>query len=572
MIYDIFYVSKGIVYGKGWDDFRKQYPAAQKIDNVKTFDDIKSKAFTKLFYVVWDDTVVTDFDFSYRVSKWDEEYIHVWKTNRDGVATYQGGITLFPKNANISNREFDHKFYTHKKEVDQVVSKQIYPQYVATSYDEYKHIAETTGSPMFWLIWDNVVKIQDPIFDKYFEPSNGAYDYERNENHVFLNQCGDKTSFLNGIILCSKNKIFTKREFDKKYLVNKKENNIILSKFQYPKYTFNNYKEYLEVVETVDQPLFWSVPNDVEIINGDIFDLYFDPLDGKYDYDRNINHVFKNLDFYDGVSLLSKNKTISEQEFRYRFPVEKKEWDVAVSRPKNFDIVFISYNEPFADENFEKLKVRFPNAKRVHGVKGIHQAHIEAAKISNTELFWVVDADAEIVDTFNFEIPYIPHYDAGNRIELKSTVQVWWSRNPVNGLVYGYGGVKLFPKALTLKMNLESTDMTTSISKKFKVNSKVSNFTRFNTDPFNTWRSAFRECAKLASKVIDENYDEETDERLYVWCNEGEDKPFGKYAIAGAKAGKEFGEKYSGIDEILFRINNFEWLESQFKKWQEKNE
>ena len=45
-----------------------------------------------------------------------------------------------------------------------------------------------------------------------------------------------------------------------------------------------------------------------------------------------------------------------------------------------YDIVFISYQEPNADENYDKLKERFPLAKRVHGVKGIHQAHIEAAK------------------------------------------------------------------------------------------------------------------------------------------------------------------------------------------------
>ena len=41
-----------------------------------------------------------------------------------------------------------------------------------------------------------------------------------------------------------------------------------------------------------------------------------------------------------------------------------------------YDIVFISYQEPNADENYNKLLKRFPLAKRVHGVKGIHQAHI----------------------------------------------------------------------------------------------------------------------------------------------------------------------------------------------------
>ena len=67
-----------------------------------------------------------------------------------------------------------------------------------------------------------------------------------------------------------------------------------------------------------------------------------------------------------------------------------------------YDIVFISYREPNADESFSKLKERFPRVKRVHGVKGIHQAHIAAAKKCFTKMIWIVDADALIVDDFNF--------------------------------------------------------------------------------------------------------------------------------------------------------------------------
>ena len=36
-----------------------------------------------------------------------------------------------------------------------------------------------------------------------------------------------------------------------------------------------------------------------------------------------------------------------------------------------FDIIFISFDEPNADENWKLLKEIAPHAKRVHGVKGI---------------------------------------------------------------------------------------------------------------------------------------------------------------------------------------------------------
>ena len=65
-----------------------------------------------------------------------------------------------------------------------------------------------------------------------------------------------------------------------------------------------------------------------------------------------------------------------------------------------FDIFFISYQEPNADVNFAILQDRFPIAQRVHGVKGIHQAHKEAAKKALTKMFYVVDGDALVEDDF----------------------------------------------------------------------------------------------------------------------------------------------------------------------------
>lgn len=220
-----------------------------------------------------------------------------------------------------------------------------------------------------------------------------------------------------------------------------------------------------------------------------------------------------------------------------------------------YDIVFISYQEPYADTNWNKLKSKYPTAKRVHGVKGIHQAHIQAAKKCFTKMFWVVDADAEIVDDFKFDYT-VPEWDL-------ETVHVWRSINPINGLVYGYGGVKLLPRKLTLNMDTTKPDMTTSISELFKAMPEVSNVTAFNSDPFSTWRSAFRECAKLASKSIDRQVNEETQARLKTWCTLIDDVPYGYYAYSGALAGRYFGEHYP--DEI-FKINDFDWLHEQFSK------
>ncbi len=221
-----------------------------------------------------------------------------------------------------------------------------------------------------------------------------------------------------------------------------------------------------------------------------------------------------------------------------------------------YDVIFISYNEPTADKAWNKLLERCPMARRVHGVKGIHNAHVLGAKRSFTKMVWFVDADADVMEDFDFSYT-VDKWDL-------ETVHVWRSQNPVNGLIYGYGGIKLFPRHLTIQQDTSRPDMTTSLSKSFKAMKQISCTTAFNVDPFNTFKSAFRECCKLASKVIDRQKDKETEHRLDTWCTVGEDKPFGKYALQGAKLGRQYG--YDNKDDVtaLYKINDYEWLQEKF--------
>lgn len=226
-----------------------------------------------------------------------------------------------------------------------------------------------------------------------------------------------------------------------------------------------------------------------------------------------------------------------------------------------FDIIFISYNEINAEQNFQKLKNRFPLTKRVKGVVGIHQAHIAAAKKSMTDMFWVVDADAIIFDHFDFT--FNPAY----RDLDKECVYVYRSQNPVNDLVYGYGGVKLLPRAKTLELDINRPDMTTSIGKEVVLLPEISNITEFNVDEFSSWRSAFRECSKLASGSISYRNKEIDEYRLDRWCSDyGKDRPYGEWAILGARAGRSYGLQNKNDIEALKKINDFDWLKDEFSR------
>jgi hypothetical protein len=301
--------------------------------------------------------------------------------------------------------------------------------------------------------------------------------------------------------------------------------------------------------------MFWAVFDDIEIDENFKFD-YQVPY-----YNQPITHIFQNGENFDGICLFSKKNTVSQREFDYRFFNLKKEIPIQASNPKLFDIVFISYYETFAEKNFKKLLDKKLDNKifRIADVEGIHNAHKQAASLVSTKMFWVVDADAELFEDFKFDFP-IKRHD-------QDTVHVWKSRNPVNGLEYGNGGVKLLPTKLTLDMHTDNPDMTTSISGKFKSVPIVSNINNFNTDPYNTWKSAFRECCKLSSRIIDRQQDAETQERLDIWCNNSTDK----YALDGARAGRDYGITNKNNLELLKMINDFEWLREKFNERYSKN-
>jgi hypothetical protein len=219
---------------------------------------------------------------------------------------------------------------------------------------------------------------------------------------------------------------------------------------------------------------------------------------------------------------------------------------------KPYDIVFLSYNEEGATSAYKRLTARFP-ATWVKDVAGIFEAHKEAARSVNSKMFWVVDADADITATFNFE--YVPDvYD-------QEVVHVWASQNPVTGMEYGYGGVKLFNREQVLGATSWGLDFTTGLSTRFKAMPEVSCVTRFNTDAYSTWRSAFRECVKLALKD-----DAESVGRLDGWLHPVPDAFFRHDAKRGAEEGRAYAQDNRNNVEALSRINDYEWLRNRFNQ------
>ena len=228
-------------------------------------------------------------------------------------------------------------------------------------------------------------------------------------------------------------------------------------------------------------------------------------------------------------------------------------------RDKPFDIIFLSNDEEYADDNYDELLSLYPKAKRVNGVKGFAEAHKKAAELATTEMFYVVDADAIIEPTFKFE--YYP-----NQFD-RNTTHVWRSKNPVNDLVYGYGGVKLFPRQAVLDyvINEDDIDFTTSVTKKFKALPIVSNTTKIDYDYYTAFRSAFRECAKLTAAVIAGNKAAENQKRLDAWHKpKGCEHEIADWVRIGAECGVAHGNAYKDDPKELRKINDDKFIMSRF--------
>ena len=96
-------------------------------------------------------------------------------------------------------------------------------------------------------------------------------------------------------------------------------------------------------------------------------------------------------------------------------------------KPIDSDIIYLSYDEPNAEQNYADLCKKVPWAKRVHGVEGSDAAHKACANISETERFITVDGDNQIREDFlNQEIDFKENAD------LNSRVISWARQNTIN--------------------------------------------------------------------------------------------------------------------------------------------
>jgi hypothetical protein len=234
------------------------------------------------------------------------------------------------------------------------------------------------------------------------------------------------------------------------------------------------------------------------------------------------------------------------------------------------DVFFITYDEPLKDVFWGQLQERFPHFQRVDGVKGFSKAHRECATRSRTERFFTIDGDSILNEKFAAQ-------NISDELLASPYVLSWSSRNSINGLAYGNGGVKNWPRELMLQAKThedgESEDAAVDFC--FTVDyyqmPDVLSTSHVNGTPLQAFRAGFREGMKMGldrgKKIIAPmtHLAEELHarvhisnlERLKIWCSVGADVEHGLWAIYGARLG--LYELYVN-NMSLDNIRDYDWF------------
>ena len=238
----------------------------------------------------------------------------------------------------------------------------------------------------------------------------------------------------------------------------------------------------------------------------------------------------------------------------------------------DYDIIYLSYDEPNAEKNYADLLSKVPWAKRVHGVHGSDAAHKACAKLSETDRFITVDGDNIIKPEFLNQV-----LDFDEHADLEHSVISWCGRNIINGLMYGNGGLKCWPKQYVLDMktheNADPDNLNAQVDfcwdlKYIQQNSWYSDVYN-NETPQQAWRAGFREGVKMA---LDQGVKPTKEaflqghwknlHRLWVWLMIGADVENGSWAILGARSGLF---KTMCTDWDYVNVRDFEYLNNLWK-------
>ena len=215
----------------------------------------------------------------------------------------------------------------------------------------------------------------------------------------------------------------------------------------------------------------------------------------------------------------------------------------------DIDIIYLSYDEPNCEQNWQHLLGICPRALRVHGVKGSDAAHKACAELATGTHMITIDGDNQIDPKFLEQT-----WTFDSTWDLDNSVLSFPSENAVNGLCYGNGGIKIWPRRVVEQMQTHeavasdaqgaSVDFCWVLD--YVLMPGVWSRALINHTAHQAWRAGFREGVKLSlvngSLIRDPeqwqaSMAKNNLNRLLTWLQVGLDQHNGFYSVMGARQG-----------------------------------
>jgi len=569
------YIDRGnIESNQRYEILKKKYPQLIKTRYlnswVETITRCLNKTETNLFWILNSELDYTDFQFDFYPSPWQMKMLHVFGTqwnhwgttfliNSETFANESKYVKVFEHlgNLNFVKRKFatatnclyDIYLIDHgNKETEEIFAilktkcgnKKVHIVKYDKSYlNTFKTILPLIEPAKESFIWvcNSVCDYKDFDFSFICDP------YAKENLHVFPSD----HQKMGDTFLVDVNKL--------RMLVDKLKNLLDYEKINY---------SYNQKVSRLEPPTI-IVDEDTHINSKSIdFDFPYAIFKTKDNEQLRINYNIplclwdeetKNIELLStGASIIVIPKEVKNSTGKelYDYPYISKSEILQKSKP--LDIVFLSNGELSADKHYEYLKLvtkDLPNRLvRVDGVNGRVAAYHAAAEASDTPWFFTVFAKLEINKDFNFN--WQP-----DRLQIPKHY-IFNALNPVNKLVYGHQAMIAYNKKLTLANTGKGLDFT--LDDAHEVVDMLSGTANFNTDPYSTWRTAFREVIKLKSDYKDISY-----ERLQTWLTVAE----GEYAqdcLQGAQDGVEYYQSVNGDPDQLKLTYEWDWLKQYYNR------
>ena len=569
-VLDIFFVDKNNATAQTrYERLKVKYPRIQKIRYANSIMDTvarcATRATTNKFWVISSEYSYDEFDFAWHAQPWQSYMTHVFpsqwqkwsdtflinKREFERHTEWANGIEQFPNlnfvtNQTVTKPDTIHNIYYVDHGNERIsrhqyeVLRETHPDIVITRFvdsylETFKRIMATAETEYVWIINSICDYTQ---FDFSWQPE----PWQKEMIHVFPSGYEKRGDTFYIHVDSFKKQMIDLEMLDWFNVINYCTDQSV-SRFDLPTHTYatdNLVEEIRNYKFTTPYVLFTNQTS-------------LTVTDNQCLWAKKDRSVLR-LNSSGSVALIPRDIKADLKTQIYDYPYINITSRRGVIADRDLDIVFLSNGEPDEERWYEwtKYVAHTRPVTWIRNVNGRVAAYQAAAERSTTPWFFMVFAKLAVDQRFdwNWQPDYFQepkHY-------------IFNSHNPLNGLEYGHQGMIAYNKKLVLENNNPGLDFT--LSQMHESVPLLSGTAHFNTNEWQTWRTAFREVVKL-KHFMATMPTVETEHRLNTWLTVS-NGDFAEWCLKGAADAIDYYRSVDGDYEMLKLSFEWDWLRDKF--------